>query len=135
MKWWWGLLCTKPTRLVGDFNSASSLKQQSSDIHVAPFGHIILIPSQSAFALSHLCCKPSRKATNTNFVVFGLTRPGKSNKDRQYNGKKEQTIIYNTLHRNSRLRCSLREVNSCFTSCTRRLTLVKLPMRKGSDCD
>jgi hypothetical protein len=29
-----------------DFNSASSLKQQSAGRHVAPFGHIILIPSQ-----------------------------------------------------------------------------------------
>ena len=29
-----------------DFYSASSLKQQSEDRHVAPLGHIILIPSQ-----------------------------------------------------------------------------------------
>jgi hypothetical protein len=35
-----------------DFYSASSLKQQSADRHVAPLGHIILIPSQPAFALS-----------------------------------------------------------------------------------
>ena len=35
-----------------DFNSASSLKQQSADRHVVPLGHIILIPSQSVFALS-----------------------------------------------------------------------------------
>ena len=35
-----------------DFNSASSLKQQSSGRHVAPLGHIILIPSQPVFALS-----------------------------------------------------------------------------------
>jgi len=34
------------------FYSASSLKQQSADIHVAPLGHIILIPSQPVFALS-----------------------------------------------------------------------------------
>jgi hypothetical protein len=31
---------------------ASSLKQQFTDRHVAPFGHIILIPSQPVFALS-----------------------------------------------------------------------------------
>jgi hypothetical protein len=30
-----------------DFNSASSLKQQSAGRHVGPFGHIILIPSRS----------------------------------------------------------------------------------------
>ena len=34
-----------------DFYSASSLKQESAGIHVAPLGHIILIPSQPAFAL------------------------------------------------------------------------------------
>ena len=35
-----------------DFYRASSLKQQSTDRHVAPFRHIILIPSQPVFALS-----------------------------------------------------------------------------------
>ena len=35
-----------------DFYSASSLKQQSADRHVAPLGHIIPIPSQQVFALS-----------------------------------------------------------------------------------
>jgi hypothetical protein len=34
------------------FVSGSSLKQQSEDRHVAPLGHIILIPSQPVFALS-----------------------------------------------------------------------------------
>jgi len=35
-----------------DFYSASSLKQQSADRHVAPLRHIILILSQPVFALS-----------------------------------------------------------------------------------
>ena len=35
-----------------DFYSASSLKQHSTDRHVAPLGHIIMIPSQPVFALS-----------------------------------------------------------------------------------
>jgi len=35
-----------------DFYSASSMKQQSADRHVAPLGHIILILSQPVFALS-----------------------------------------------------------------------------------
>jgi hypothetical protein len=35
-----------------DFYSASSLKQQSEGRHVAPLGHIILIPSLSVFALT-----------------------------------------------------------------------------------
>jgi len=35
-----------------DLYSASSLEQQSAGRHVAPLGHIILIPSQPVFALS-----------------------------------------------------------------------------------
>ena len=35
-----------------DFYTASSPKQQSVGRHVAPLGHISLIPSQLAFALS-----------------------------------------------------------------------------------
>jgi hypothetical protein len=35
-----------------DFYSSSSLKQQSAGRHVAPLGHIILIPSQPVFALT-----------------------------------------------------------------------------------
>ena len=35
-----------------DVYSASLLKQQSAGRHVAPLGHIILIPSQPVFALS-----------------------------------------------------------------------------------
>jgi hypothetical protein len=34
-----------------DFNSISSLKQQSADRHVAPLEHIIPIPIQPVFAL------------------------------------------------------------------------------------
>ena len=59
-----------------DFYSASSLKQQSTGRHVAPLGHIFLIPSQPVFALSPYWCVLSREATNTNFIVFCLTRPG-----------------------------------------------------------
>ena len=53
------MLCTRPTCL--DFNSASSLKPQSADRHVAPLGHII---------------RSQPEATRTNFIVFGLTRSG-----------------------------------------------------------
>ena len=59
-----------------DFYSASSLKQQSADRHVASLGYIILIPSQPVFALSPYCCVLSGEAKNTNFIVFGLTQPG-----------------------------------------------------------
>jgi hypothetical protein len=59
-----------------DFYSVSSLKQHSADRHVAPLGHIILIPSQPVFALSPECCVLSGEATNTNFIVFGLTTSG-----------------------------------------------------------
>jgi hypothetical protein len=59
-----------------DFYSASSLKQQSVDRHVAPIGHIVLIPSQPVLALSPYCCVLSGATTNTNFTVFGVTRLG-----------------------------------------------------------
>ena len=59
-----------------DFYRASSLKQQSADRHVTLLGHIILIPSQPVFALSPYCIMLSKEATNTNFIVFGLTQSG-----------------------------------------------------------
>ena len=59
-----------------DFYIASSLKQQPSGRHVAPLGHIILIPSQPVFALSPLWCVLSGEATNNNFIVIGLIWSG-----------------------------------------------------------
>jgi hypothetical protein len=59
-----------------DAYSASSLKQPSADRHVTPLGHIILTPSRPVFALITPCCMLSKEATNTNFIVFGLTRSG-----------------------------------------------------------
>jgi hypothetical protein len=58
------------------FYSASSLKQQSADRHVTPFGHIILIPRQPVFDLSPLCHVLSGEESNTNSIVYGLTRLG-----------------------------------------------------------
>ena len=52
------------------------LDQQSVDRHVTPPGHIILILSQPVFALSPKYCVLGGEATNTNFIVFGLTRLG-----------------------------------------------------------
>ena len=52
-----------------DFDSASSLKQQSADRHVSPLGHIIMILSPLVFALFPLCCVLDREAANTNFIV------------------------------------------------------------------
>jgi hypothetical protein len=52
------------------------MKQQIADKHVDPHGLTILIPSQPVFALSPYCSVASGEAINTNFVVFGLTRPG-----------------------------------------------------------
>ena len=37
--------------------------------------HIILIPSYSVFVISPYCCMLSGEATNSNFIVFGLTGP------------------------------------------------------------
>jgi hypothetical protein len=41
--------------------------------HVTPLGHSILNPSQPVFALTPKCCMLSGEATNTNFIVFGLS--------------------------------------------------------------
>ena len=48
-------------------------KAQSAGRHVAPLVLVILIPSQSVFALTPYCCIPSGEATN---IVYGLTRLG-----------------------------------------------------------
>ena len=45
-----GMACTMPTGLAV-FDSASLLKQQSMDRHVAPLEHIILIPGKPGCAL------------------------------------------------------------------------------------
>jgi hypothetical protein len=65
-----------PTHLPGVLYCyiCSSLKQ-SAGRHVAPFGHIILIPSQPACALSPKCRVLSGKEANTNLTVLDLTRP------------------------------------------------------------
>ena len=71
MRWWWGrFILDQHAEL--DFYGASSLKQQSTDWHVALFGHINLIPSQPAFAFTPFLLL-SGEETNTNFI-FGLTR-------------------------------------------------------------
>jgi hypothetical protein len=74
MRWWRGPFCTRPTHLVDFF--IVSLKQQSTDRHVAPLWQIILIPSQPVFALSPSCCLLSRETTNINFIVLGFTWSG-----------------------------------------------------------
>ena len=56
-----------------DFYSASWLKQQSVDRHVASRRHSILTPSQPVVAFSPWCCMLNGEAANTNFIVFGLT--------------------------------------------------------------
>ena len=53
-----------------DCYSASSLKQQSADRHVAQIGHIILIPREPVFVLSPKCCVLSGEPTNTNLIVL-----------------------------------------------------------------
>ena len=49
-----------------DFYSASSLQQQFAGRHIAPLGHIILIPSKPVVALSPYCCVLSGEATITS---------------------------------------------------------------------
>ena len=62
--------CTRPTRF-------GSLKQHFAGGHVAPLGHINLIPSQPVFAgLTPKSCVLSRKAANTDLRVFRSTQLG-----------------------------------------------------------
>jgi hypothetical protein len=56
-----------------NFFSDSSLKQ-SAGRYVAPLKHIILIPSQSVFALSPQCAK--QRSSKYKFIVFGLNQQG-----------------------------------------------------------
>jgi hypothetical protein len=55
------------------------MKQQSAGRHAAALGNIILIPNQPAFALTLQCCALITEITNTNVIVFRLTRPTKYN--------------------------------------------------------
>ena len=62
---------------LSDFNSTSSLKQQSAGRHVAPLiRHIILIPRHSIATLISYCCVFYGEAANANFIVIGFTRMG-----------------------------------------------------------
>jgi hypothetical protein len=59
-----------------DFYSAISPKQQSAGRHVAPLGHIILIPSQPVFALSPYCCVISGEASKYQFLIIYIPMQG-----------------------------------------------------------
>ena len=63
--WWWCPLCTKSIR---------SIRTHYNDS--GPFGHIIMTPGQTMFALAPSCCVFRGKATKTNIIVLYLTRPG-----------------------------------------------------------
>jgi hypothetical protein len=56
-----------------DFYSASSLKQKSAGRHVAPLGHIILIPSQPVFySLTHSLNGPLKRDHPSYKATFYL---------------------------------------------------------------
>jgi hypothetical protein len=59
-----------------DFHVASTLKQQSAGRHVSPLGYWIHYPDSEQTSLSPYCYLLSGETINTNFIVFGLTRPG-----------------------------------------------------------
>jgi hypothetical protein len=65
--------------IAGKFLIAISMKQQSAGRHAAALGNIIPIPNQPAFALTLQCCALITEITNTNVIVFRLTRPTKYN--------------------------------------------------------
>jgi hypothetical protein len=53
------------------FYSAISLKQQSADRHVAPLGHIILIPIQPVFVLTP-CCFVRIEEAKHSYIIHVL---------------------------------------------------------------
>ena len=59
-----------------DFYSASSLKQQSADRHVAPLSTDFPDFEPISLCSHSLFCIPSREASNTHFVVSDLTPQG-----------------------------------------------------------
>jgi hypothetical protein len=66
MRWWWCLLCTRPTL---DFNSANSLKQQSVDRDVV---WLLTCNLDSELLFFKWCGEEA----NTNVIVFVLIRLG-----------------------------------------------------------
>jgi len=84
MRWWWCLLCTRPTILVGYIYIAISLIQQSTWRQVSPLRHIILINQRQVSPLRYIILINQSlfllhdavwKAVNTNCIVFGFIRP------------------------------------------------------------
>jgi hypothetical protein len=71
MKWCWGPLCTKPTRLVGFFIVLAHWNN-SLRIDMSPHSDTLswFRANQSLLFLLN-CCVLSGEATNTNFIVFG----------------------------------------------------------------
>jgi hypothetical protein len=61
-----------------DFHSASSLKQQSAGRHVAPLGHIILIPSQPVFLLNAACVAEKQQIP----AILSLAWPNRASNPR-----------------------------------------------------
>ena len=86
------------------------------DIHVAPLGHISLIPDQPVFAHAPKYCVFCREATHTNVILFGfllvsqkgVIRSHKS-KDMQYRG---HMISLSTVLPGTKTRCYLDQIKS-----------------------
>lgn len=85
--WWWSLFYTRPTLWVGLYN-ASSLTQQSTDRHLAPFWYII-----SSLCLFPLQCWVLCEEYFINFIVFGFTRAGFETMIYRTNSEHSITII------------------------------------------
>ena len=98
-----------------DCYSASSLKQQSADRHVAPLGHVILIPSdQSLFFLFNAACLPEKQQISI-CIVFGMTRPGL------------EPTIYRTRgeHSNHYATDAVRIIRSCMDAAETHIHVIK----------
>ena len=74
------------------FYSASSPKQQSAYRHVAPIGHIILIPWQSVSALSPKCFVLSGEVTNTSRYSLWFDQTGAWTHDLPHSSRAHQPL-------------------------------------------
>ena len=91
--WWWGPLCTWPTCLVVFFIVLAHWKN-SSQIYLMPHLDTLSWFWANQSLLFLLKTVLTREATNTNFIVFGLTRSGL--KPTIYHTRGEHTNHYST---------------------------------------
>ena len=75
---WWGLLCTRPTCLIVGFFLIVLAVNWNNNLwlDLSRLGTHYSDSESPSFSFSPQVCLVSREATNTDFILFGLTRLG-----------------------------------------------------------